>query len=321
MAPALEDEIDGLYGLPFEEFTAARDELAKRLRREGDRAAADRVRKLRKPVVAAWAVNQLSRARRDELDALLRAGDELRAAQEEVLGGGGRERMRAAVEAERAAIDVLVAAARELLPPRSGEATLEAVRETLRAAATDDEVREEVVAGRLVRERTAAGLGFAGALAASVEPARERGPAAEGEAVKPAKGEAKPAKREARPAKGKARAAKAKAKAGGGDAPERRAADGERRRAEAEEEAQRRAEEERLRSARDKLERGRKELAAAERRMSKVQAERDRAQEALEQVQARLADRERALAEARAAAEEARTQVERCAAVVAELSP
>ena len=37
---ATDEEIDELYGLPLDEFTRARDDEAKRLRKEGDREGA-----------------------------------------------------------------------------------------------------------------------------------------------------------------------------------------------------------------------------------------------------------------------------------------
>src|ERR687891_633946 len=55
--------IADLYGLPLDEFTPARNELAKRLRGEGDRETAERVKELAKPSVAAWTVNQIARRR------------------------------------------------------------------------------------------------------------------------------------------------------------------------------------------------------------------------------------------------------------------
>ena len=55
------DEIDQLFALPLDEFTAARNELARRLKQDGDAEAAEGVRGLAKPTVAAWAVNQLAR--------------------------------------------------------------------------------------------------------------------------------------------------------------------------------------------------------------------------------------------------------------------
>ena len=60
-------DIDRLYALPREEFTPQRDELAKRLREEGDRDGAAAVKALRKPTIAAWAVNQVQRDRPDEV--------------------------------------------------------------------------------------------------------------------------------------------------------------------------------------------------------------------------------------------------------------
>ena len=65
MAPRrLETDIDQLYQLPLEEFTSARNTLA---RTAGADAA--EVRKLAKPPLAAWAVNQLYWKRREVYDA------------------------------------------------------------------------------------------------------------------------------------------------------------------------------------------------------------------------------------------------------------
>jgi len=57
-------EIERLYGLSLEDFTAQRNALAKTLRSRGDKEEAAVVSGLAKPVVVAWAVNQA--ARRDE---------------------------------------------------------------------------------------------------------------------------------------------------------------------------------------------------------------------------------------------------------------
>ncbi len=56
------DEADDLYGLPLEEFTAARDALAKRLRGEKRREDADAVKALKRPSVAAGAISARGRA-------------------------------------------------------------------------------------------------------------------------------------------------------------------------------------------------------------------------------------------------------------------
>jgi len=51
-----------LYGLAPEEFTAARNQLAKTLKDQGDAGASAAVKALRKPTLAAWLANQLVRA-------------------------------------------------------------------------------------------------------------------------------------------------------------------------------------------------------------------------------------------------------------------
>ena len=74
---ALDDQIDQLYQLPLDEFTAARNALAKEA---GDRAG--EVKKLEKPNLAAWAVNQLYWRERDAYDAVIKAAEKMRAAED-----------------------------------------------------------------------------------------------------------------------------------------------------------------------------------------------------------------------------------------------
>src|SRR3954470_16083033 len=82
------DEVAGrLYGLPLEDFTRERDAAARELRKAKERDAAGVVAKLPKPTQASWAANTLARERRDLVDVLIDAGDELRAAQEEAVAG------------------------------------------------------------------------------------------------------------------------------------------------------------------------------------------------------------------------------------------
>src|SRR5947207_15901983 len=73
---SVDREIDKLYGLSPEEFTAARDGLAKELKAAGDQSGATSVKALRRPTVAAWAVNQVVRREPKGADGLLEAGDE-----------------------------------------------------------------------------------------------------------------------------------------------------------------------------------------------------------------------------------------------------
>jgi hypothetical protein len=171
-------EVDRLYGLPREEFTAARNELAKRLSGEGEREAASWVRGLEKPTAAAWAANQVVRTQRQPARALLRAGEELARMHEAVAGGKAQPAdLRKIVEQERDAIGQLVEAARGLLSAKGtplSERTIDQVRETLHTAALDPQTREAVGAGRLTRERQAVGLGplVSAAGAPAAKPAR-----------------------------------------------------------------------------------------------------------------------------------------------------
>jgi hypothetical protein len=153
---------DRLYALPLEEFTAARDELGRRLRREGDGDAAAEVKRLRKPSVAAWALNQVRRGNPGQSDELIEAGRRLREAQERLLAGGGSEPLQRAAADERQLVGELARhAERELVAAgRSvSGAVQEKLRATLHAVASDPEAREGLAAGRLVRDHEASGLG------------------------------------------------------------------------------------------------------------------------------------------------------------------
>jgi hypothetical protein len=57
---ALEAELDRLFHLPPAELVPARNALADTLRKAGDRAAADRVKSIKRPTPGAWAINQVS---------------------------------------------------------------------------------------------------------------------------------------------------------------------------------------------------------------------------------------------------------------------
>ena len=164
-------DVDDLYGLPLDQFIPERTALARELRKAGERERAGEVAALRKPSVAAWAVNQLVRTQRQPVADLLEAGDALRAAQDDVLAGrGDAQSLRAAVEQERAAVDALTDAARGLLSSEGNELSetiIERVSDTLHAAALDDEARSQVSEGRLERELRHVGLGGFGGLGAA----------------------------------------------------------------------------------------------------------------------------------------------------------
>ena len=138
-----EDEIaDRLYGLPPDGFTRARNEAAAELRKAGRREEADRIKALRRPTAAAGAVNRLVREHRSEVEKYLDAAAALRDAQ-----FGGKGDLSAATKRERKAFD-------RLLELADGD-----VRQSLQAAAVDDEAAEELLAGRLEQELEPRGFG------------------------------------------------------------------------------------------------------------------------------------------------------------------
>jgi hypothetical protein len=163
----VEREIDGLFDLPLDEFTAARNELAKRLKRDGDAEAAEQVRSLPKPSVAAWAVNQVARRDPEAVRSLLNVAARLRSAQERSLKGErAADELRAAQAEEREILRALTrsaeAALREAERPASGT-TLERVSSLLRAAAVDEPGRSTLREGRLTGDVEISGFdAFAG---------------------------------------------------------------------------------------------------------------------------------------------------------------
>jgi hypothetical protein len=163
MAADLEPELDKLFASPLGEFVSLRDDLAKRLRADGDGEAADRVKSLRKPSLAVWAVNHLSRTEAKDLGALLKAGADLRKAQEEVMAGEPASQLQPAVAAEREQVEGLTAKARGLLEEAGHpvtDATLKRVGATLHAVATKPELGQLAERGRLEHEEETTGFGF-----------------------------------------------------------------------------------------------------------------------------------------------------------------
>jgi len=145
----LEEELDRLYALPLNEFTAARDEVAKRLRGEDERELADEVKRLRKPSVAVWLVNRLAREREVDVKRLLKAGEALAKAQ----AAPTRESFAEARRDEQHALERLAAAARELAGQEGvGAAAADRATQTLRAASLTPEGRDLLRQGRLTEE-------------------------------------------------------------------------------------------------------------------------------------------------------------------------
>ena len=273
-------DADDLYGLPFDQFVPERGVLVKALRKAGDRAQASEVSALRKPSVAAWAVNQLVRTQHDAVADLYAAGDGLREAQADLLAGRGDGRtLRAAGEAERAAVRRLVDIARGLLTSDGhelSETVVERVADTLHAAALDEDARDQVRQGRLERELRHVGLGL-------------------GES--PARAPAAPKR-------------KATAKPGAKPSVEERAAERDRLAAErAEKERVQRERDEARRAARTAESAARRRAERAARGLSNAQERHDRAAQALAEAEQELTDAREEAAEATAAHERAQAEL------------
>jgi hypothetical protein len=173
----LDKATDRLYGLPLDKITSERNALASRLRKEGNKEEADQVKSLKKPTVAAWAVNQLARQERMKMRALTEAADRVRKAQAKVLGGGSPQLLQEADARLSKVIPDLRDAAGALLaqaghPP--SEALFDRVGQTLRAAVLNDADLERLQRGRLVEDLNPAGFG--GLVGVAKAPRRTRRP-------------------------------------------------------------------------------------------------------------------------------------------------
>jgi hypothetical protein len=107
----VEDAAAELYGGPVDAFVAERDALVKALRAGGDKSLAAEVKALRKPTVAADALNRALRSDLDAVGELLRSAAELRLAQEEAAAGGSADARSTFTERQdgyRAALDAVV---------------------------------------------------------------------------------------------------------------------------------------------------------------------------------------------------------------------
>ncbi|WP_437832687.1 hypothetical protein [Sorangium sp. So ce1153] len=312
-AADVDDEVDDLYKKPLGDFTRARDELAKRLRQAGDKAASDRVKALRRPTAAAWTLNQLARRYPQRMEALLDAGERLREAQRGALAPGGAQELRAASQKHRAIVNELLRAAPALFSEGGYSEKgnpMDRLRDSLLATPTASASDLELLArGRVSGDIEPGDLSdMLGLL---------RGRPSE----KPADGEAKADRGQKAP---KAEAPKRKAREAG-DAPEkqRRAAEQrerEEQRAAKEREQQRSAKEREREEQRAAKEREREQQRSAKEREQKARLKAEEREQKAQLAAERRARKERLAAEQReqkaqlAAAEKERDQASREAA-------
>jgi hypothetical protein len=156
----LETDIDRLYQLPLEEFTPARNALAKSTRVPG-------IKELQKPSLPAWAINQVYWRERSLFDRLVAAAEARREEHRKLIAGRHAD-VHAAERAHRDVVRAAIESARRLLS-EAGQpvtsATLTAVGETLEALPAAEP------SGRLARPMKP--LGFEALAAVQPRPSRE----------------------------------------------------------------------------------------------------------------------------------------------------
>jgi hypothetical protein len=148
---AIDKQIDDLYRGPLSEFTAARNALVKTLRG----ADASRVRKLAKPTVVAWAVNQVYWNARALFERLMKTGDQLRKTQIAALHGKSGD-LRGASDAHRRAIGDAVQEAERLAKQSGSQPGADALMRTFEALSLAPEPAEPY--GRLTQPLQPAGF-------------------------------------------------------------------------------------------------------------------------------------------------------------------
>jgi hypothetical protein len=128
MTSSLESKIDDLYQRPLDEFVPARAALASELK--GDDAR--RVKQLKKPTNAPWAVNQVYWHARPAFDRVVKSGTALRRAQIAALEGRSAD-VRGASEAHRQAVSAAVAKAIEIARGENLHPSRDALTQTFEA--------------------------------------------------------------------------------------------------------------------------------------------------------------------------------------------
>jgi hypothetical protein len=175
----LDDVADELYGVPPEEFVAARTEARDRARAAGDKQLAADIAALPKPATAAWVCNLLVHAQRAEIAQLVELGGMMREAQRSLSG----EQMKELGRQRSQVVAALARQARALAHQRGHDissAIAEQVEGTLRAAVADPDAGEALLGGRLTAPLSYTGLGpvdLGGAVATPVRAAGRTPPA------------------------------------------------------------------------------------------------------------------------------------------------
>lgn len=147
-----------VYAVAPEEFLPLRTELVKAARADGDKALATEIGRLRKPSVAAWALNLVAHQGRPVLEELSDLGERMRSATSRLdvaeLAAARPERDRVLAALVAAAAEVVADSGRSLSAAGRDE-----VRDTGVAALADAQAQAALETGTLVRALSYSGFG------------------------------------------------------------------------------------------------------------------------------------------------------------------
>jgi hypothetical protein len=148
------DELDELYEVRAEEFTALRTKLAAAAKKRGDADTARQISGARKPTTAAWVVNRVALRDQDVRTRLAGLGERLKDAHAAMDG----DRIRALSAEQRRLVDDVTRAAFEEAELADPSAALrDDVTGTLQAAIADPDVASRL--GRLTKAERWSGFG------------------------------------------------------------------------------------------------------------------------------------------------------------------
>ena len=154
MPEELLEAAEQLYAGASEDFTEARNAAAKQA---SDKTVAAQIKKLKKPSVAAWALNLLVRVESEQIDSVLSMAESLRAAADALDG----DELRALTRQRRQLTSALATAARSHAREAGVRLTgpvVDQVEGMLTAAMLDPVAAQVVRTGRVVTAFTATGV-------------------------------------------------------------------------------------------------------------------------------------------------------------------
>lgn len=168
--------VDDLFGLPVTQFVAARNVLARHMRSAGDTQEAARVSALRRPTLAAWAVNHVVRVHRSAYDDLVAAGAAAQRAQRRALSGVKEAGLRTSAAARREHVDALTDLAATALVEAGArpDSHLGDIAATFEAASADPNVADEVGRAQLSASVRPDGVFSMGGFLAAMAPVAGR---------------------------------------------------------------------------------------------------------------------------------------------------